>query len=212
VVGGLGMGITFLGQGTADGADILARVLARLCGIPLSQSYLFTDALVILLAGLALSWEQALSVLYVAISRSEVGHLKALIREIDPNAFVVIGQASEALGEGLCAPVWHHNALRALLAVSRDHCDRVWLVKSAIVPILRVLDTIRGRGCFLRQVVFKHLEGLGAALEVQDDGELNLVVAFARRRRAKLNREFQFASRRRRAGDDPARRRGGRGC
>jgi len=100
VVGGLGMGITFLGQGTAGGTDILARVLARLCGIPLSQSYLFTDALVILLAGLALSWEQALSVLYVAISRSEVGHLKALIREIDPNVFVVIGQASEALGEG----------------------------------------------------------------------------------------------------------------
>jgi uncharacterized membrane-anchored protein YitT (DUF2179 family) len=162
VVGGLGMGITFLGQGTGGGTDILARVLARLRGIPLSQSYLFTDALVILLAGLAFSWEQALyamialyvggvaaevvtegasvvrtalivserprevadailremergvtglhgegmytqkdrTVLYVVISRSEVARLKALIHEIDPEAFVVIGQASEALGEG----------------------------------------------------------------------------------------------------------------
>lgn len=162
VVGGLGMGITFLGKGTGGGTDILARVLARLRGIPLSQSYLFTDALVILLAGLAFSWEQALyamialyisgvaaevitegasvvrtalivsdkprqvadailhemergvtglhgegmythqdrTVLYVVISRSEVARLKALIHEIDPEAFVVIGQASEALGEG----------------------------------------------------------------------------------------------------------------
>ena len=162
VVGGLGMGITFLGKGTGGGTDILARVLARLRGIPLSQSYLFTDALVIVLAGFAFSWEQALyamlalyiggvaaevvtegasvvrtaliisdkpqdvadailremergvtglrgegmytqqerTVLFVVISRSEVSRLKALIHEIDPDAFVVIGQASEALGEG----------------------------------------------------------------------------------------------------------------
>jgi uncharacterized membrane-anchored protein YitT (DUF2179 family) len=162
VVGGLGMGITFLGQGTAGGSDILARVLARLRGIPLSQSYLFTDALVILLAGFTFGWEQALyamialyisgvaaevitegsgvvrtaliisdkprevadailrelergvtglrgegmytqkerTVLYVVISRSEVSRLKALIHDVDPQAFVVIGQASEALGEG----------------------------------------------------------------------------------------------------------------
>jgi len=162
VVGGIGMGITFLGQGTAGGTDILARVLARLRGIPLSQSYLFTDALVILLAGAVFGWEQALyamlalyisgvaaevitegvgiartaiivsdrprevsdailrelergvtglhgegmythrarTVLYVVISRSEVARLKAIIHEADPEAFVVIGQANEALGEG----------------------------------------------------------------------------------------------------------------
>jgi len=162
VVGGIGMGVTFLGQGTAGGTDILARVLARLRGIPLSQSYLFTDALVILLAGVVFGWEQALyamialyisgvaaeiitegvgivrtaiivsnkplevsdailremergvtglhgegmythqarTVLYVVISRSEVARLKAIIHEVDPEAFVVIGQANEALGEG----------------------------------------------------------------------------------------------------------------
>jgi uncharacterized membrane-anchored protein YitT (DUF2179 family) len=162
VVGGLGMGITFLGQGTGGGSDILARVLARLRGIPLSQSYLFTDALVVLLAGATFGWERALyalialyiggvtaevitegagvvrtaiivsdkprevadailremergvtglhgegmytrkerTVLYVVISRSEVARLKAIIHEVDPDAFVVIGQANEALGEG----------------------------------------------------------------------------------------------------------------
>jgi len=162
VIGGLGMGLTFLGRGTAGGSDILARVLARMRGIPLSQSYLFTDALVILLAGFTFGWEQALyamialyiggvaaevitegsnivrtaiiisdkprevadailrelergvtglhgegmytqqarTVLYVVISRSEATRLKAIVRETDPCAFVVIGQASEALGEG----------------------------------------------------------------------------------------------------------------
>ncbi len=39
-------------------------------------------------------------VLYIVVTRSEVNQLKELVREIDPRAFMVIGQAHEALGEG----------------------------------------------------------------------------------------------------------------
>ena len=39
-------------------------------------------------------------VLYVVISRAEVNMVKALVHEVDPNAFMVISQAHEALGEG----------------------------------------------------------------------------------------------------------------
>lgn len=39
-------------------------------------------------------------VLYVVVSRSEVPQIKALVHEEDPQAFMVIGQAHEALGEG----------------------------------------------------------------------------------------------------------------
>ncbi|HVN52947.1 MAG TPA: YitT family protein [Anaerolineaceae bacterium] len=39
-------------------------------------------------------------VLLCVISRAEVNVLKALVREVDPNAFMVIGHAQEALGEG----------------------------------------------------------------------------------------------------------------
>lgn len=39
-------------------------------------------------------------ILYIVITRSEVTQLKALVREVDPQAFIVIGQASEVLGEG----------------------------------------------------------------------------------------------------------------
>ncbi|MBI1856030.1 MAG: YitT family protein, partial [Chloroflexi bacterium] len=39
-------------------------------------------------------------VLYCVITRSEVSQLKAIVQEIDQLAFIVIGQAHEALGEG----------------------------------------------------------------------------------------------------------------
>lgn len=39
-------------------------------------------------------------VLYCVITRSEVAQLKTIVLEADPEAFIVIGQAHEALGEG----------------------------------------------------------------------------------------------------------------
>jgi uncharacterized membrane-anchored protein YitT (DUF2179 family) len=39
-------------------------------------------------------------VIYCVITRSEVAQLKSIVREADPQAFIVIGQAHEALGEG----------------------------------------------------------------------------------------------------------------
>ena len=39
-------------------------------------------------------------VLYCVVSRSEVSQLKAILQEVDPKAFMVIGQAHEAVGEG----------------------------------------------------------------------------------------------------------------
>lgn len=43
---------------------------------------------------------QERTVLYCVVSRSEVIQLKALVREVDPKAFMVIGEAHEVLGEG----------------------------------------------------------------------------------------------------------------
>jgi len=39
-------------------------------------------------------------VLYCVITRAEVATLKAIVNEVDPGAFMVIGVAHEALGEG----------------------------------------------------------------------------------------------------------------
>ena len=162
VIGGIGVGLVFRAQGTSGGTDILARLLGQWRGIPVSQSYLITDAGVVLVAGLAFSWELALyalvalyvsglateatlegagvvrtatiitsqpqavagkilnemqrgvtmwpgtgmysgqeqKILFCAVTRAELSQLKAIIHEADPKAFVVIGQAHEALGEG----------------------------------------------------------------------------------------------------------------
>lgn len=162
VISGIGFGLVYRGQGTSGGSDILARFLNHWKGIPISQSYMLTDAAVMFGAGLAFSWENALyalvmlyvsgiaaeavtegsnvvrtvliitdnpqpvmhtilhemergvtviegtgaytgtrrTVLYCVVSRSEVSQVKALVREADAGAFIVIGQAHEVLGEG----------------------------------------------------------------------------------------------------------------
>ena len=162
VVSGIGYGLVYRAQGTSGGSDILARILNRWRGIPMTQSYLMTDTLVILAAGFVFGWQKALyaiivlyvsglvvdstlegvgtvrtalivtdksrqvadhilagmergvtilegtgaytgesrPVLYCVVTRSEVQQLKTIVHEVDPNAFMVIGMAHEALGEG----------------------------------------------------------------------------------------------------------------
>lgn len=162
VISGIGYGLVYRGHGTSGGTDILVRILNNWRSIPLSQSYLITDSLIMLLGGLTYSWRNALyaiimlfisgiaaevttegpnvvrtafiitdkpdevsrsilvdlergvtsmeaigvytgtkrSMLYCVITRSEVSVLKSLVLETDPEAFVVIGQAHEVLGEG----------------------------------------------------------------------------------------------------------------
>jgi len=147
---------------SGGGSDILARILNHYRSIPMTQSYLMVDSLVIFSAGFVFGWKQALyamitlyvsgivsenvlegpgtvrtaiivttqakaiservleemergltilqgtgaytgterPVIYCVITRSEVAQLKAIVHEIDPLAFIVIGQAHEALGEG----------------------------------------------------------------------------------------------------------------
>jgi uncharacterized membrane-anchored protein YitT (DUF2179 family) len=162
VLGGLGAGLVYRGQGTSGGSDILARILNHWRGIPMTQSYLMTDTAVILSAGFVFGWSKALyalislyvsglvvdaaiegagtvrtafivttepqavsekimdelkrgltilngtgaytgvqrPVLYCVVTRSEIQQLKTIVHEADTKAFMVIGEAYEALGEG----------------------------------------------------------------------------------------------------------------
>lgn len=60
ILGGIGGGLVFRARATTGGTDILARYLDKKLGIPISQGYLYTDGLVVLVAALAFSWEHAL--------------------------------------------------------------------------------------------------------------------------------------------------------
>jgi uncharacterized membrane-anchored protein YitT (DUF2179 family) len=55
---------------------------------------------VTILAGSGAYTGEARPVLYCVIPRAEVSTLKAIVHELDPHAFMVIGIAHEALGEG----------------------------------------------------------------------------------------------------------------
>jgi uncharacterized membrane-anchored protein YitT (DUF2179 family) len=68
VVSGIGFGLVYRGRGTSGGSDILARILNSWRGIPVTQSHLITAAVVIFLAGIAFSWENALYALVMFTS------------------------------------------------------------------------------------------------------------------------------------------------
>jgi len=55
---------------------------------------------VTVLSGKGAYTQQDRPVLYCVLTRAEVNPLKTIVSEIDPDAFIVIGQANEALGEG----------------------------------------------------------------------------------------------------------------
>jgi uncharacterized membrane-anchored protein YitT (DUF2179 family) len=60
VIGGIGTGLIYRGQGTSGGTGVLARVLQFKTGLPISQLYLFIDGGIVLVAGLAFGWDKAL--------------------------------------------------------------------------------------------------------------------------------------------------------
>ena len=60
VVGGIGTGLIYRGQGTSGGTGIIGRVLQLKTGFPISQLYLLTDGGIVLLAGWAFGWDKAL--------------------------------------------------------------------------------------------------------------------------------------------------------
>jgi uncharacterized membrane-anchored protein YitT (DUF2179 family) len=60
VIGGIGTGLIYRGQGTSGGTGVLARVLQLKTGLPISQLYLFIDGGIVMLAGWAFGWDKAL--------------------------------------------------------------------------------------------------------------------------------------------------------
>lgn len=162
ITSGIGYGMVYRARGTSGGSDILARILNNWRSVPMTQSYLMVDTLVILAAGFVFGWKAALyamialyvsglvaetvleggstvrsvmiitskaeevrknvidemqrgitylegrggytgsarPVLYCVVNRAEIAPLKAIVQEADPEAFMVIGVAHEALGEG----------------------------------------------------------------------------------------------------------------
>ncbi|MEA5077155.1 MAG: YitT family protein [Anaerolineaceae bacterium] len=90
---GIGLGLVYRGQGTSGGSDILGRILNSRFGVPISQSYLITDTIVVLAGGFAFSWEKALYGLVV---------------------IYISGIAAEAISEG-------QSIYRTAIIITQEH-------------------------------------------------------------------------------------------
>ncbi|GMK38279.1 membrane protein [Paenibacillus sp. CCS19] len=159
---GIGLGLVFRGRGSTGGTDLAAQILHKYTGLSLGITVVCFDGLVIALAGILISPENALYalialfvtsktidllqtglalskvafiisdrteeladavltqldrglteldahggytgqrrvVLMVVVSQNEVPKLKAIIRSVDPGAFVIISQTAEVIGQG----------------------------------------------------------------------------------------------------------------
>lgn len=162
IVGGLGGGLVYRAGSTIGGTGIIGRIIQQKTSTPLSQIYLYTDGLIIVVAGMIFGWEIALyamltlflggmasdyvlegpsvvrtitvitnypqevaqafirglgrgvshweitgsytgekhGMLMCTVYRSQVNDVRRIVAEIDPAAFVVIGEAHQALGFG----------------------------------------------------------------------------------------------------------------
>lgn len=87
---------------TSEGSDIFRTALiVTNCAEEVSKSILSVmERGVTILPGTGAFTGQSRPVLYCVVTRSEVNQLKSLVHEADPKAFMVIGTAHEALGEG----------------------------------------------------------------------------------------------------------------
>jgi uncharacterized membrane-anchored protein YitT (DUF2179 family) len=166
VIGGVGAGFIYKAGGTSGGTSTLARILQDKFGAPLSTTYLYSNLIIVVFAGLVFGWEGALyaivalategaasdyilegpsvvrngiiitnhpqevaraimdimhrgvthwqatgmytgqprSILLVTVARFQIDQLRQIVTSVDPEAFIVIGQAHVAYGQGFLRP------------------------------------------------------------------------------------------------------------
>ncbi len=110
ILGGLGGGLVLRAKATGGGTDILARFLDKKFGIPISQGYLYTDGLIVFIAGAAFGWEFALYAiigLYVWSIVAEVAmtglNVERVVTIITSEPELVARQIIEQLERGVTA-------------------------------------------------------------------------------------------------------------
>jgi uncharacterized membrane-anchored protein YitT (DUF2179 family) len=95
-VSGLVVDTTMEGAGTVR----TALIITEKCKEVSQQILTEMERGVTLLEGTGAYTGEARPVLYCVVTRSEVQQLKTIVHEADPKAFMVVGAAHEALGEG----------------------------------------------------------------------------------------------------------------
>lgn len=102
ITGGIGVGLIYRAGATLGGTSTLALILQRRFGFPMSTTFLCTDTLIILAAGLVYGWEGAL---YAAIALFTAGLATDYVLE-GPSVIrtaMIITDKPEAISQGVFA-------------------------------------------------------------------------------------------------------------
>ena len=111
---GIGLGIVFATGASTGGSDIIVRLLKlKYENVPIGTINIIFDATVVVLTGLVF-WDVSkalysgvtlysgtdMKIILSVVKKQQVAELKRLVMELDPDAFVVVQEAHQVLGEG----------------------------------------------------------------------------------------------------------------
>jgi len=131
VISGIGYGPVYRRHGTSGGTDILVLIINNWRSIPISQSYMITDLLIMFLGGLTYSWQNAL----YAIIMLFISGIAAEITTDGPNvvrtAIIITtlpGEVSHSIVMDLERGVTAINATGVYTGSARQVicCDNPW--------------------------------------------------------------------------------------
>ena len=101
VLTGAGMGLTFRAKGTTGGTDLGAQLVHKYTGIPIGQSLLVIDALVIALAGVVFHSAEASLVAIITVFVSSKAIDTVLVGVDYAKAALIISEIAPRIGQAL---------------------------------------------------------------------------------------------------------------
>lgn len=99
VVLGLGFGLVYRGSGTSGGTDIICRILNQRLGVPMTQSYLFSDSISVLLGGLTFGWDLALYGLIAIYVSGEAADMMSVGSAVFRDVLIISDNADQIADE-----------------------------------------------------------------------------------------------------------------
>lgn len=143
VIGGIGGGLIYRAGGTVGGTSTIAQMLRQKYGLPLSSASLFSDTLVITLAGIVLGWEAALYA-FIAVFLNRISSDHVLEGPSDTATAIIVTDQPEAIRTA----VWNglsHDATYWDAKGTGDRRNHNVIMVSMLRPeVARLVHVVRG--------------------------------------------------------------------
>lgn len=151
VLAGVGTGIIYRAGGTFGGTTIIARIVNKKTGFPISQCFMYTDFSVIVGAGIVFNWEVALlSILVLVISGitsdiilEGISYVRTAVI-VTENPYDVSRALMESMGRGVT--LWNATGGYSGQAKHMIYCT---VRRSEIQELKRLMTTVDPKAFFV---------------------------------------------------------------